>query len=359
MPGPIYGTSAAETINGTAGNDMIYAYGGGDTVYGGDGNDVIYGGSGGDTLYGGDGNDQLTGGSGGDTMYGGTGNDIYYVQTVDDKVIEFSNEGTDTVVSYLANYRIGANIEQLFIGEGAATDAAGRANGAGNDLNNAIKGSSIGNNLNGNAGNDSIYGYGGNDVLTGGLGNDKLVGGDGEDIVSFKDAANGVFVDLTRTNTYNTGVGMDQILEVENIEGSAFADVLMGNAGVNRIFAAGGGDQVRGMGGDDYLVGGTGADEFYFEAAAVNGADRITDFAQGADKLFFRGSDGYAGATLTYNTGAGAAVASTAGPEFIYNTTKQQLYFDADGTGSGTAILIAGLNENPPLVLQMSDIVII
>ena len=358
----IYGTSGNNVLTGTDSTterDMIYGYGGSDELSGGGGNDVLYGGAGSDTLYGGDGDDQLTGGEGGDTMYGGAGNDTYYVDSIDDQVFEMSNEGLDTVVSFLANYRIGANIEQLFIGEGAAVDAAGRSNGAGNDLNNAMKGNSGSNILNGGAGNDSIYGYGGDDFLIGGLGNDKMVGGAGIDTVSFKEAANGVFVDLTRTNTYNTGVGMDQILEVENIEGSEFADVLMGNGGVNKIVGRGGGDQIRSMGGDDYLVGGTGADEFYFEAAAVNGLDRIADFVSGADKLVFRGSDGYAGATLTYNTGAGPAVATTTGPEFIYNTTKQTLYFDADGDGAGAAIQIASLNENPPVVLQMADIMII
>ncbi|MBV1929915.1 MAG: hypothetical protein KUG81_10450, partial [Gammaproteobacteria bacterium] len=53
----IFGTDAAESIVGGAGNDIIY---------GGDGNDTIVGGDGEDTLFGGSGDDSLTGGGGSD-----------------------------------------------------------------------------------------------------------------------------------------------------------------------------------------------------------------------------------------------------------------------------------------------------
>src|SRR6478752_9020035 len=41
VPATITGTSAAQTINGTAGNDVIVALGGGDTVNGNGGDDII------------------------------------------------------------------------------------------------------------------------------------------------------------------------------------------------------------------------------------------------------------------------------------------------------------------------------
>src|SRR4051812_45054485 len=55
---PISGaTFAADTIDGLAGNDIIYASFGNDTVNGGDGDDLLVGGPGADALTGGNGND--------------------------------------------------------------------------------------------------------------------------------------------------------------------------------------------------------------------------------------------------------------------------------------------------------------
>jgi Ca2+-binding RTX toxin-like protein len=69
-------TAGDNTLNGTAGNDLIRGYNGNDTINGSDGNDLIYGGAGTDTLNGQSGNDHLYGGVGDDTLNGGTGNDF-------------------------------------------------------------------------------------------------------------------------------------------------------------------------------------------------------------------------------------------------------------------------------------------
>lgn len=76
----IKGTSKAETINGTSGNDLIYGNGGADKIDGKGGDDCIVGGNGADTLSGSDGNDVLIGGDGADTLNGGAGNDKLYGQ---------------------------------------------------------------------------------------------------------------------------------------------------------------------------------------------------------------------------------------------------------------------------------------
>jgi T1SS-143 domain-containing protein len=68
-------TEAAQTITGTAANDLIRGYAGDDVINGGAGNDMIYGGAGNDTINGGDGNDWLYGGVGNDTLRGDAGND--------------------------------------------------------------------------------------------------------------------------------------------------------------------------------------------------------------------------------------------------------------------------------------------
>jgi len=66
----------SETLNGTAGTDMILAGGGNDTLNGDGGNDLLCGGKGNDTLNGGDGADILDGGDGNDAINGGNGDDI-------------------------------------------------------------------------------------------------------------------------------------------------------------------------------------------------------------------------------------------------------------------------------------------
>ena len=70
-------TDSADTVSGTAFNDIVYAGGGNDTINTGSGNDIIRGGTGNDTIKAGDGNDTITGGTGNDIIDGGSGNDTY------------------------------------------------------------------------------------------------------------------------------------------------------------------------------------------------------------------------------------------------------------------------------------------
>jgi Ca2+-binding RTX toxin-like protein len=64
----IFGTAAAEHIDGLGGRDNLFGYGGNDDLFGGAGNDGLKGDSGDDMLVGGLGNDTLTGGSGDDVF---------------------------------------------------------------------------------------------------------------------------------------------------------------------------------------------------------------------------------------------------------------------------------------------------
>jgi Ca2+-binding RTX toxin-like protein len=123
-------------------------------------NNVMTGGLGNDYLIGGDGNDTFIDGNGSNTFQGGAGDDIYAVQSNLDSVVEFANEGTDQVQTFLSAYVLQANVENLtFIGSADHT-------GIGNELANVIVG---------NGGNDLINGMAGNDTLTGGAGTDMFV----------------------------------------------------------------------------------------------------------------------------------------------------------------------------------------
>jgi large repetitive protein len=66
----------AVTVDGGAGNDVIWTSAGNDSVSGGTGSDNIWGGSGRDTLSGGDNNDTIDGGRGNDLLLGGAGDDV-------------------------------------------------------------------------------------------------------------------------------------------------------------------------------------------------------------------------------------------------------------------------------------------
>lgn len=48
-------------------------------------------------------------------MVGGTGDDRYYVDDANDVVTEASGEGADEVMSDLAAYTLGPNVETLYL----------------------------------------------------------------------------------------------------------------------------------------------------------------------------------------------------------------------------------------------------
>ncbi len=68
--------SAADTLNGDNGNDILTGYGGNDTYNGGNGSDQIYGGAGNDTLNGDAGDDYIYDAEGSNNFNGGAGNDL-------------------------------------------------------------------------------------------------------------------------------------------------------------------------------------------------------------------------------------------------------------------------------------------
>ena len=131
------------------------------------------------TLTGAGGDDTLNGDLGYDRMTGGLGSDTYVIDSIGDVVVEGAAGGTDTVLTTLASYRLGGNLENLVF------TGVGSFKGTGNTLDNALTGGAGNDTLFGWEGNDTLTGAEGNDVMNGGLGADSMTGGAGNDVFRF------------------------------------------------------------------------------------------------------------------------------------------------------------------------------
>ena len=224
------------------------------------------GGYGNDTLIGGLKNDTLHGGLGDDSLRGGKGNDRYYIDSHNDKVVEYANEGTDTIYSRVT-HTLGSNFEKLLL----IPDS--RAIGAyGNSKDNYLGGNHYKNYMYGYAGNDTLEGKDGNDYLVGGYGNDTLNGGNGND---------------TMRGTHHTG---DSHTNEQ--------DLFTGGSGTDTVV----------LGNRDYV---------YYNSNKNNDLATITDFSGISDKLRLAGqpstyvlSDDDTSAYLYYDADASGTVTS-------------------------------------------------
>jgi Ca2+-binding RTX toxin-like protein len=123
--------------------------------------------------------------------------------------------------------------------------------------------------LDGGSGHDLLYGEEGDDEVYGGSGNDRLIGGAGADFVDGGDGVDtadnrmseaSVEIDLLNGFGLGGDAEGDFLSSIENVAGSQFGDVLIGDDGLNRLQGFDGNDQLSGGGGNDRLLGGSGAD---------------------------------------------------------------------------------------------------
>jgi Ca2+-binding RTX toxin-like protein len=192
------------------------------------------------------------------------------------------------------------------------TEAGDLMNGFGGD--DVLHGQGGNDNINGDAGNDRLFGDPGNDLLDGGLqegdDSDLLDGGDGTDTASYSQVQGGVDVDLAQ-GVAQGGGNLDELVSIENLTGTNFADKLVGNSVANLIQGADGADQISGGGGADWLSGN--GDDDTVKGAAGN--DRITggrgadvlDGGSDTDTLDYTGSQGGVFVNLADNA-AGALI---------------------------------------------------
>ena len=128
---------------------------GNDSITGNDANNQLQGGNGNDIMYGGGGNDTFDWDSakrsGNDTIYGGLGDDTFVLDSSSDIVIEYLDEGTDTVwTDFSFSLTSCLNVEGLYL------NGIGNITATGNNLSNLLRGNSGDNFLIGNEGLDTF-----------------------------------------------------------------------------------------------------------------------------------------------------------------------------------------------------------
>lgn len=97
--------------------------------------------------------------AGGNVLQGLGGNDTYEVSSANDRVIEATNGGVDTVTTWITSYTLPDNVENLTL------TGTGWSAGTGNGLDNIIIGNSAPNRINGGGGADRLTGGGGSDTF--------------------------------------------------------------------------------------------------------------------------------------------------------------------------------------------------
>lgn len=127
-------------------------------------------------------------------------------------------------------------------------------------------------------------------------------------------------------------------------------DTLYGESGNDMLSGAEGDDLLCGGAGKDKLSGGAGADTFVFSGELKKAdCDKISDFTVGVDHIQI---DIPGLLALEADDIVFGKAAVDAGDRIIYDASHGKLYYDADGSGSGKAILLATLARSPDLTID-------
>lgn len=294
-PGNISGTNSGDTVNlvssngfnidGNGGDDTITTGSGNDSIDGGDDNDTINAGNGINTVIGGSGDDDITTGSGNDEIDGGADNDVINAGSGNDNInggdgddIITAGTGTDTIdggsgTNTLTYENVGSS--------GVTVTVTGTGTGSvlGTSIADTFTNTTV---ISGTDYDDTFVSNGSGNTFDG-LGED--VNGD---TISYSTAGDSVNVDLGSGTGTVSGTGTpDTLVNIENIIGTIYDDILTGSSGNNTITALDGDDVIDtgegnnvvfGDGGADTITGGSGND-------SINGGtgDDIIDAGNGSN----------------------------------------------------------------------------
>ncbi|HEX8256723.1 MAG TPA: hypothetical protein VF589_03750 [Allosphingosinicella sp.] len=200
--------------------------------------------------------------------------------------------------------------------------------------------------LTGNDGSNGLDGRGGADRLEGAGGNDRyFVDHAGDEIVEASEGgSDAVFSSVSHQLADEVEALRLTGASAINGSGNGSGNRLFGNAAANRLDGGDKSDGLFGGAGNDLLTGGAGADRFYFDTAldAAANVDAISDFADG-DRIFLARSIFTEIAAGTLDPGAFCAGAAAAddSDRIVYDVSTGNIFYDADGSGSGAAMLFA------------------
>ncbi|WP_280939903.1 MULTISPECIES: putative Ig domain-containing protein [Hyphomicrobiales] len=289
-------------------------------IRGTDGSDAIIGDNAANLLRGEGGGDNLTGNGGNDTLHGGAGFDR----------ANYGNEsggipGRGVIVN------LSASVITADIGAGSTVVAAASAidtYGATDTLISIenVRGTSNADHIVGDGQSNTIFSRGGADIVIGGAGSDFLHGGGGADTLDGSvPGGDGFDVDTAfyqsdLTDTLTTGIhvnlsgvavtltdpvpgigtitiaahsakdplytgaaseAVDTLIDIEAVRGTMLSDVLIGGDSQNDAY-----ESFEGLGGDDYIDGGSGFDEVgYANGSSVGGTQGATVNLSATDRV--------------------------------------------------------------------------
>ncbi|HRK18846.1 MAG TPA: calcium-binding protein [Hyphomicrobiaceae bacterium] len=318
-----------------------------ESAWGGLLNDTFYGNSAGNTFAGFAGNDTMNGIGGFDTADYSQDEEI-------GRILFLSGNGAVTVnlVTGLATDGFG-NTDTLINMDGAIGTA----------YNDTMTGNAAANRFVGGAGIDTLNGGDGNDTLDGGVGNDSLTGGLGDDTYNI-DVATDIVIELANqgtdtvasTGNYTLKVNFENLTLLGNAttgNGNTVANIMIGNVR-NNVLA--------GKEGNDTITTGLGTDTVIFDRAlnAATNVDHITDFDVVSDTIRLASNIFTAAGPLGTLDAVAFVVGASAGDSsdrIIYNSATGEVFYDADGDGTGAQVLFVVL-DNAPATLSNLDFIV-
>jgi Ca2+-binding RTX toxin-like protein len=367
----IVGTSGSEVIRGTPRADVIVGRAGFDRIRGRGGNDLICGGDiAGDLLFGGKGSDRLDGGTGKETIYGGPGNDEIRVRcgdcfnTVSTGQFSYGGPGNDKIYGSPEEDEIhGGDGHDFIDGKGSRLGLqAGPdqlSGGAGDD--DIIGGEPTpyddiaGSNVDGGDGDDRMRVLDNMATLVGGQGNDTYIGAEVCCTrVSFVLSANPVVVDLV--NDSATGEGDDVLQDIHHIDGTEFADTIIGDHLENRLRGFGGTDLISGGSGIDVLEGGDGTDTLDFPTEVSVEVDLEAGFSRSLSSgeqdrvAFFENVIGTPGADVITGDAARNVIWGGAGADRIFGAGGADQMFGEVGDDT-----LDGSDDGPTVQIDLAN----
>jgi Ca2+-binding RTX toxin-like protein len=235
------GASGADAIDLLAGNDSYLGFDGNDSILGNDGNDTIYGGNGADSIAGGNDNDLIYGEAGSDTIDAGAGtwDSIRYNQTGGGEAI------TATITSSGGNTGINtATVSTATQGTDSIQGFEGLSGSNNGDLITVTTAATQNTSL-------FLFGSVGNDTI---IDNYRVTGVFADYNTPSTFLTSGISVDLTTGAATDGFGGTDSLVGITAVNGTSFADTMLGSASNDRFRGWQGNDLMDGRGGTGDMV---------------------------------------------------------------------------------------------------------